>query len=49
MMVSLILIYKRDLFDIKMEIYYWAIKVITKIKCNEKHSLDKFLGLHFEN
>ena len=48
-MVGLIPIHKEDLFDIKIEIYYQTIGVITKDKCRNKHLSDKFLDLHFWN
>ena len=48
-MVGLISIHKGDSFDVKMEIYYQTMGVITKGKCNNRHSLDKFPGLRFEN
>lgn len=47
--VNLISIYKKDLFDVKIEIYYQTMRIITKSKYNNKYSLDKFLNLHFEN
>ena len=49
MMVDLIPIYKEDSFDVKMEIYHQTIEIITKSKCNNRHSSDKFPGLRFEN
>lgn len=48
-MVSIIPIHKRDLFDIKIEIFYKTIRVNTKDKYNKKHLSDKFSGLWFEN
>lgn len=48
-MVGFILIHKKDLFNIKMEIYYQTIRVITKNKSNNRYSLDKFPGFFFEN
>ena len=49
MMVGLIPIYKGDSFDVKMEIYQQTMGIITKGKCNNRHSSDKFPGLRFEN
>ena len=49
MMVGLIPIHKGDSFDVKMEIYHQTMGVITKGKCNNRHSSDKFPGLRFEN
>lgn len=48
-MIGLILIHKDDLFDVKIEIYYQTIRLITKNKCNKKCLSDKFPGLRFEN
>ena len=48
-MVSLITIHKKDLFNVKIEIYHQKIRVITKNKCNNKYSSNKFPGLYFEN
>ena len=48
-MDGFIAIHKRDLFDVKMEIYHRTMGVITKDKCNNRHSSDKFPSLHFEN
>lgn len=33
----------------KIEIYYQTIEIIIKNKCNNRYSLDKFLGLHLKN
>lgn len=49
MIVSNISIYKKDLFEIKIEIYHQIIGVIIKYKYNNWYLLDKLLGLHFEN
>ena len=49
MMVDFISIYKVDLFDIEIGILHQIMGVITKTKCNNKQSLDKFPSLRFEN
>ncbi len=49
LMVGLIPIHKGDSFDVKMEIYHQTMRVITKDKCSNRHSLDKFPGLRFGN
>lgn len=41
--------YKRNLFNIKIEIYYQIIKIIIENKKNNKYLLNKFLFLYFEN
>lgn len=48
-MVNFILIYKKILFNIKIEIYYKTMEVITKNKYNDRHFLDKFPSLQFWN
>lgn len=42
MMIGLISIYKKDIFDIKIVIYHQTMEVIIKYKYNNKYSLDKF-------
>lgn len=42
MNADLIIIYKKDSFDIKIEIYYQTIKIITKDKYNKRQLLNKF-------
>lgn len=49
MIVGLICIHKSNSFDVKIDIYHQIMGVIPKDKCNKKHLLDKFPGLHFEN
>lgn len=48
-MVGLIFIYKRDLFNVKIEIYYQTIRIITKNKCNNRYLLNKSPDLNFAN
>lgn len=36
MIVGLIFLYIKNLFDIKIEIYYQIMGVITKTKCNNR-------------
>lgn len=48
-MISLIFIYKEDLFNIKIEIYYQTMGVIIKSRCSNRYSLDKFPDLRFKN
>lgn len=47
--VSFIFIYKKNLINTKIEIYYQTMKVITKNKYNNKHLLDNFPSLYFKN
>lgn len=47
--IGLIPIHKSDQFNVKIEIYYQTIGVITKSKYNKRHSLAKFPGLRFKN
>lgn len=47
--VNLIPIYKKDLFDIKIEIYHQIIRLFLKDTYNNKYLLKKFPDLHFEN
>lgn len=49
MIIGLICTYKRDLFNLKLEIYYQTVEVITKNKCSNRCLLDKFPSLYFEN
>lgn len=48
MIVGFIFIYIKDLFNIKIQIYYQIIKVISKNKCNNRYSLNKFPNLGFK-
>ena len=49
MIVGLIPIHKRKSFDVKIEMYHPTMGVITKNTYNNRHLLDKILGLPFEN
>lgn len=49
MMVGLIFIYRENLFNMKIEIYYQTIEVITKNKCSKRRLLNKFPDLQFKN
>lgn len=49
MIIGFTPIYKRDLFNVIIEIYYQTIRVIIKDKFNNRYSSNKFLGLRFKN
>lgn len=49
MIIGLGLIYKKELFDVKMEIYCQTMGKIIENKCSNKCLLDKFPGLCFGN
>lgn len=49
MIVGLIFIYKKHLFNVKIEIYYQIIRLIIKNKYNNSHLFDQFLDFSFKN